>query len=385
MAAEADSDADRLGVLPSTRAVALEILIHGPRSRKELAEKLGLSQGSLTRLTKPLVESGVLVENSAVRRAEGRGRSLLPLDVAVASFQFAGIKLTSDTLYAVLTDLRANVIREITRTIESTEPSAVAKLVAEVVRELERVNGGLEAVGITVGGYVADSETVTDSPFLHWHHVPFRSMVSELVDCPVSFDNDVVGLTKAQHWFGMARGHADFALVTIGAGIGYGLVIHDEIVRRRREDLGSLVHYPLDPSGPVCELGHRGCAVALLSSDSIRNAISVGRGQQLTFEECLVLTEARDAVATRVVTDAARGLGRLVSAVAALTGVDRIILSGEGVQIAELGRVAMAEGIAENRDPEAPVLSPLIRPMTFVEWSRGAAVIAIQDHFLALA
>jgi predicted NBD/HSP70 family sugar kinase len=378
------SDADQLTiVLPSARAVAVEILIHGPRSRKELAEKLGLSQGSLTRLTKPLLEANVLVETDAVRKL-GRGRSQLPLDVVPSNFAFAGIKLTSDTLYAVLTDLRANIIREISYPIRSNDPPTIADMIVGVVSEFESGGQDLEAVGITVGGYVANGEVVTDSPFLHWHNVPFRSIVASRVERRVSFDNDVIGLTKAQHWFGTGKGHADFAMLTIGAGVGYGLVIHDEIVRPKREDLGTLVHYPIDPSGPVCELGHRGCAIAYLSSDAIRSAISVGHKTPVGYAEGLDLAAVGEPVATRVVNDAARALGRLVSAVAAMTGVDHIILSGEGIRLAEVGAAAMREGIEQYREPSASPLKPSVTPMTFNEWSRGAAVLAIQDHFMAL-
>jgi predicted NBD/HSP70 family sugar kinase len=80
---------------------------------------------------------------------------------------------------------------------------------------------------------VEAGEIVVDSPFLHWHDVPLRSLLSQQLDAPVHLDNDVVGLTKAQHWFGHGKGYASFALLTVGAGIGFGLVVNNDMVPTR--------------------------------------------------------------------------------------------------------------------------------------------------------
>ena len=93
----------------ASRAVALEVLLNGPLSRSDIARKLELSPGSLTRLSTPLLESGLLIEVEEVM--DGRaGRPSKPLDIVPASQHFIGIKLTGTDVVAVLTDLRANVI-----------------------------------------------------------------------------------------------------------------------------------------------------------------------------------------------------------------------------------------------------------------------------------
>ena len=84
----------------------LEVLRHGPLARAELARRLGLSPPSLTRLTAPLIEAGLLTETSA-RRPVGAGRPSRPLDVVPEACHFVGVKLTEDESYCVLTNLRA--------------------------------------------------------------------------------------------------------------------------------------------------------------------------------------------------------------------------------------------------------------------------------------
>lgn len=363
--------------------MAIEILLHGAQSRARLAAKLGLSPATLTRVVKPLLAAGILEESQAVR-TPGRGRSSLPLDVVPGRYRFIGVKLTEDSVYAVVTDLRARVIDEEVVPLESLRVDDVVTLVSHVVRKFQaRSKPPVSAVGVTVGGKVEGGEMVADSPFLHWHEVPFRALLTRSLGAPVHLDNDVVGLTRAQHWFGQGRGHENFALLTIGAGIGYGLVINDEMVSTA---IHPVSHFPVNPSGPVCPLGHRGCATAYLSSPSIMAAASVGHDRMLGYEEVLDLAKSNDPVAARVVHDAALALGRTAAAISSLTGVNRIILSGEGVHLAEVAETALNEGLSEYAGPREPRPRqprprPIVRPMNFLEWARGAAVIAIHAEF----
>ena len=370
--------ADVAPLSASSRAVVIEILVHGAQSRAQLAARMGLSAATLTRLVRPLVDAGVLVESDAVRTS-GRGRSSLPLDVVPEQYRFLGVKLTTESMYAVATDLRARVLDQQVVPIRSLRVPDVVAAVSDIVRGFEaRSDRPVDGVGVTVGGTVEAGEIVVDSPFLHWHDVPLRSLLSRHVKAPVHLDNDVVGLTKAQHWFGHGKGYASFALLTVGAGIGFGLVVNNDMVPTR---VAPISHYPVDASGPLCPLGHRGCMTAYLASDSITAAVSVGHGRAVSYAEVLELAKANDPVAHRVVCEAARALGRTAAAIGSLTGVERIILSGEGVHLAELAWTSVERGLTEYDVPGGHHGEPVVRPMDFLEWARGAAALAIQAEF----
>jgi DNA-binding Lrp family transcriptional regulator len=115
--------------------VAIDVLVHGPQSRAQLAKKTGLSPATLTRLVRPLVDGGVLVESVAVR-TPGRGRSSVPLDVAADAYRFIGVKLTTESIYAVVTNLRAEVLDSETLAEPSLAVPDVVAAVADVVRRL---------------------------------------------------------------------------------------------------------------------------------------------------------------------------------------------------------------------------------------------------------
>ena len=354
------------------------MLLHGAQSRGQLAARLGLSAPTLTRAVRPLLDAGILWEAPAVRTAD-RGRSALPLDVAADRYRFLGVKLTEESIHSVVTDLRAQVLHHEVAPVVSLEVDRVVEQVGRTVTGLqERSPHPVSAVGVTVGGQVEAGEVVADSPFLHWQEVPLRALLAARLDVPVHVDNDVVGLTRAQHWFGHGRGLEDFALLTIGAGIGYGLVVGGTMVPTSTY-LTS--HLPLDPGGPPCPEGHRGCATASMSSPAVVAAASAGRGRVLEYDEVLALAEAQDPLADRVVREAAVALGRTASTITALTGVEHIILSGEGVHLAEVAGAALDQGLTAYSGPGQRPPRPLVRPMDFMAWARGAAVVAIHAEF----
>lgn len=365
-----------------TRSVALEVLLNGPISRSEIARRLNLSQGSLTRLSAPLIEAGLLVEVG--ERTDGRaGRPSRPLDVVVDSQHFIGIKVTADEVVAVATDLRATVIASVSAKLSSREASGVTKVIGGLVANLAKSVPSITAIGVGVGGLVEDHTMVISAPFLGWINFPLGSMLESLTGIPTVIENDVIAFTELEHWFGAGRGLESFAVVTLGAGVGYGLVIRRNIVVNSDFGIGLVGHWRrVDPFGPICPSGHRGCAHSVLSQSAISQAVSLALNRPVEYEEALDLAEGGDPVARRVVDDAGRGLGRMLAAIANLTMSERIILGGEGVRLVDIAEEAIQEGIDEDRDSRASKLDLVTTSSDNTEWCRGAAVIAIQRYVL---
>lgn len=365
----------------ATRAVALQVLINGPISRSEIARRLQLSPGSLTRLSTPLIDSGILVE--AEERPEGRtGRPSRPLDIVPDSRRFLGAKLAGDRLVVALTDFRASVIASETVPLPDHDVPAVVAAIVDCAARLGAESPGLTGIGVGVGALVGDG-TVRSAPFLGWEEVPLADLVTRATGVPTVVENDLVAFTEFEHWFGAAKSLSRFAVVTLGAGIGYGLVVHDRIVLDDDSGIGLVGHWPIDPFGPVCVAGHRGCARSVLTTDAVVAAASSGLGRELDYDEVMRLAALEDPGARRVVDDAARGLGRLVAAIANLTMPELVVLGGEGVQLATIGASALREGIAADRDARAADVPLAMTTGDDTEWCRGAAVIAIQEYVAA--
>ncbi|MDP1712166.1 MAG: ROK family transcriptional regulator [Candidatus Nanopelagicaceae bacterium] len=366
-----------------TRAVALEVLLHGPISRIDIARRLDLSPGSLTRLSTPLIESGLLVEINSEDRSDSKtGRPSKPLDVVARSRHFIGMKVTGDDVTAVVTDLRANVVGQGYRRLASQVPTVVADEIAALASELAEQVDEITALGIGIGGLVNDKSEVLSAPFLDWENVPLGSMVESLTGIPTVVNNDVIAFTEAEHWFGAASGLSRFAVITLGVGVGFGLVIHNQIVVDEDYGLGLVGHWPIDPFGPLCPSGHKGCARTVLTQGAIIQAVENTLNRNLSYEEILQMATSGEPVSRRVVDDAGRGLGKLIAAVANLTSPELIILGGEGVGLVETASTSIQEGIREHRDPRAKKIRFVTTSGDNTEWCRGAAVLAIQEYVL---
>ncbi|TCR26827.1 ROK family transcriptional regulator [Streptomyces sp. BK205] len=369
------------------RSVAIEVLVHGPLSRTELARRLDLSAGSLTRLTKPLIESGLLIEvPEAGTPAEVRqGRPSQPLDVVAESGSFLGFKITEDMVYGVVTTLRSDIVARHDRPLTSHDPAEVADLLAEMTDELAREHPRLAGIGIGVGGLVHERAVVGESPFLHWRDVPLGELVEQRTGLPVVVENDVAALVEAETWFGAGRGLDRFVVLTIGAGIGYGLVLGGRRVPYAEEDRGFGRHWIIDPNGPLTPEGARGSAVSLLAIPSIRYQVRAATGRDHSYEEILALAAAGEPMAARVVDEAGRALGVLVAQIANFAMPQKILLAGEGVGLMDVAARTVEDTVRAHRHPLAAPIDLETKVSDFHDWARGAAVLAIQVLVLGVA
>ncbi|MFF6979828.1 ROK family protein [Streptomyces sp. NPDC008343] len=365
---------------PGERSVAIEVLVGGPLSRTELARRLDLSAGSLTRLTKPLIESGLLVEvpEAGVPAEVRQGRPSQPLDVVADSLSFLGFKITDDMVYGVLTTLRSEIVARCDRPLVTREPAAVVDLLGEMTDALAGDHPRLAGIGIGVGGFVEDRAVVGESPFLDWREVPLAELVEERTGLPVVVENDVAALVEAETWFGAGRGLDRFVVLTIGAGIGYGLVLGGKRVTYAEEDRGFGRHWIVNPNGPLTPEGARGSAVSLLTIPSIRYQVQAATGRDRTYEEILGSAAAGEPMSARVVEEAARALGTLVAQIANFVLPQKILLAGEGVGLMDVAGKTVTETIRAQRHPLAASIDLETKVSDFHDWARGAAVLAIQ-------
>ncbi|WAH99146.1 ROK family transcriptional regulator [Arthrobacter sp. MMS18-M83] len=367
-----------LGAPSSARDVLYQLLVDGPLSRSALAEKLGLSAGSLTRVTKPLLTAGEIIETES-RHVGPTGRPTQPLEIVAGRHYFVGVKLTGTHASAALVNLRTDVIATAEAPIGSMQPEAVADLVADLVRRVEQsAPQPVAAVGVCLGGQVTDGGNISWAPFLKWENVPFGDLLKNRLGLPVSIINDLNALTLMEHWLGSGRGIANLVVLTIGAGVGYGLVINHQMITDANSGLGTAGHIPLDPFGPPCDLGHRGCANVMLSQPSLESRALASMGRPVPYAELLELS-AQGGVAKTLVDEAGFALGRLLTIASALVMPELIILSGEGVGLATAAREAIDAGRRHDREVHAREVPIAVIDVDDTHWARGAAIGAMQQ------
>ena len=378
---EADADTQSARDWPyladAERGALRELLIHGPLPRAEIARRINVSRASLTRATRVLIEHSMIAEGEiALLTAMGRPSEMLV--VRDDAHHFLGIKLTGDAVFAVVTDLRAQIVAELEEPLVSRAVSDTVDQIAAIHARFAASFDDIHAAGVCLAGDFArvdGREIVVDSYFLGWNDVPLASLLSERMGIPVTTDNDVRALTAAEHWFGAGAGRDSFALVTVGAGIGFGIVVDGKVVTGHNGRAGRFDHLLVDSFGPACGAGHHGCASAYLTSESIVAAIGI---PGLDYAGAVELAQAQDPAALTAFDNAARALGMLIGTV--INGLDpeQIVLTGDGLALVDLAGERLWETIAATRLPsELPV--PLeVQPFEFTEWARAGAVVAIR-------
>ncbi|WP_151484435.1 ROK family protein [Streptomyces albicerus] len=370
---------------PAAAQIFTTVLSHGPLTRSDMAARAGLSAAAVTKAVRPLIEAGYLMEDADDEARPSLGRPANPVRVDGGRALFIGVKVTADEIIAVLTDLccRIRVARHVP--LESREPKAVLASIAALAQELLTEADGfgvpVQGLGVAVSGDVDRAAgAVRFSPFLEWRDLPLGELVEMTTGLPVTVDNDVRALTVAEQWFGAGVGLSDFAVVTVGAGIGCGLVVHGKVVSGAHGVAGEIGHVVIDPTGPPCHCGNRGCAEAIAADPAIVTAVRTATGLPVAdAAQALDLARQGDPGAREVYARAGDAIGRAIATVANLLGPERVIISGEGLAAYDLFAEQIRDAFASSAFGTAAQCDLLTRPLPFDEWARGAAATAIQS------
>jgi predicted NBD/HSP70 family sugar kinase len=337
----------------------------------------------MSRVAQTLVRDGLVSETQDPEAAIGRPRQIL--SVVPDARHVVGIKLTGDTAYGVSCDLFGSVIESAEARLPASADGGhvpvppTVRVVVRLAQRLAKRLPRLDGIGISVGGIVRDRSVVQEGVFLGWRNVDLAGPLSDATGTAVIVTNDVTALAREQLWFGAGRTHSTFGLITIGAGLGFGLVREGHVLERLMDNGHLLAHSPVDAAGPMCELGHPGCTAAYLSRAGIEARVSAERGTSVTFQDLLREEHFETRPWHR---DAARALGNLVATFAGALQTERIVLAGEDAA-SLFASPAMTDTISDRLRPgpyetQRCVLDVSTAPLTFTDWARGAAVVSLQ-------
>ena len=372
-------------------AVLNMIKTHGPISRAEVARRTGLSAATVTGITAELIADGLVLEKAPGDSRGGRPPILLILNPHGG--YVVGLKLTENETIGALTDLEATVMAK--RTTRFTDPSperaveALAQVVAALVTQSGMRKKQLLGVGVGLAGIVDGARGVLrQSPYFGWRDVPLRDMLQARMRVPVYIDNDVNTLTLTEKWFGAGQGIDDFLTVTVGRGIGLGIVVNGQFYRGVRGGAGEFGHTVMEPDGPLCDCGKRGCLETFVGDPGLLRmaAEAVQRGEMPGpvegMENLIALAEEGNAGAQAVFARAGDVLGRGVANLINLFNPQRIIIGGEGVRAGDWLFGPMRASVARHVMPGLGDDTEIrIDPWGDDAWARGAASLVLRELF----
>jgi glucokinase len=170
-----------------------------------------------------------------------------------------GVDVGGTKIAAGVVDESGKIIESVKRPTPAANASGTIEVISEAAKEL-LAKYEVEAVGIGAAGFVEESRSaVLFAPNLAWRNEPVARQVEERTGRPVVVENDANAAAWAEAKLGAGRGHDEVVLITIGTGIGAGIVINGELYRGRWGMAGEPGHYRVMPEGRLCGCGNRGC------------------------------------------------------------------------------------------------------------------------------
>ena len=397
----------RLATRSTPREVNRQIVLnlireHQPISRAELARRMNVRRASLTRIVRELLTAGDVEETGTAASARGRRPTLLR--VRTSGRLAVAVDVRPGRTSVALADFGGQVLsRDGFATPE--RPEALA---SELAARVNAILGSQHAadcrgVGIVVPGMV-DRRTgrVLYAPRLGWRNAHVTDVIVDQTTLPVYVESAPIACALARLWSltGKTRAVNNFAYVSVSDGVGVGIVNRGEVLRGETHTAGELGHVSLDPNGPQCACGKRGCweAFACNSATIARYTAAVSNRSTLpsptrsratrssapTIEDVVRRALAGEQAAVDAIVETGHQVGRGLAAVVNAFNPKRIYVGGEVTAAWELLEPQIRKALEEETLTDATRATPVYADPNPAEYRLlGAIALVAAPSFAA--
>jgi predicted NBD/HSP70 family sugar kinase len=365
-----------------------------PVSRAGIAAATGLTKTTVSSLVDGLVGAGLVTELGP--EASGKiGRPGSALALNRSGLVGIGLEINVDYLAVCVANLVGEVRLLRTRPRDNRGQSP-ARVLGRAVRMANNAIASARAAGLTVAGLAVavpgpveiDRGLVRLAPNLGWVDVPVAAILARRLAAPdlsVLVDNEANLAALGELWFGGHDDLRDFVHVSGEIGVGAGIVIDGELFRGVRGFAGEVGHVTVQPDGPRCRCGARGCLEqlagqeAILRAAGVAGAVGTSLGQPGgTAAELLARARAGEPETLRAVESAGRALGLALSATVNLVDPGTVVLGGLYASLEPWLREPLLAELSERaitqRWSPARVLASRLGPNAAVRGATGAVV-----------
>jgi len=365
-------------------------------SRVDITKTTGLSQATVTGITASLIDEGLLLEKRPGESEGGRPPILISLN---PDARYAvGVYLSISQINVVIIDLEATIRASYETPLEKQNyaPEAIADKIVQAVQECmwqaSFSRSEISGIGIGLPGLV-DSHTglIRFLPNYKWEKVNLRDIVQKKIDHPTYIENSANALALAEQWFGEGRGIDNFIVVTLEYGVGMGIMIHGQLYRGHKGTAGEFGHTTVDPYGPLCRCGKKGCIEAIVGNNAIlREAEAAAQKGEwkpdnlddITIDE--VISAAREGAPClrNIFARAGRVLAIGLSNLIQIFNPAKIIISGRGVNAGDLLFDSMYNTIPQYISSRTNAGAEIvIKSWDQNAYARGSGTVILQEIF----
>ncbi|MEH7248112.1 ROK family protein [Neobacillus niacini] len=260
----------------------------GPISRAQISKNSGLNKATVSTMAAELIEEQLVYEIGASQSTGGRKPVMLYFN-SRAGYSI-GVDLGVNYILGVLTDLSGNKIEEEYIPIKEREFNQVVECLTSVIKTLlskapESVYG-VVGIGIGVPGVVDKEENILFAPNLEWNHVNLKALIEKEFGITTRIENEANSGAHGEQLYGSGKHMSNLIYVSIGIGIGTGIIIENKLYTGFSGISGEMGHITIEANGRKCSCGNRGCWELYASELALLNAArsSIKDSSELTLD-----------------------------------------------------------------------------------------------------
>lgn len=351
-----------------------------PISRADLARVCGLQRSTVSQITAQLIREKWVVYGATGRLPRGRRPTFLRLNErrAIAVADLRPLRTTVG-----LGDVNGRFLSQESMSTPP-DPETSAHTIATRVHKLTQMYPDLvfEGIGVSLPGRFDEvTQRVVFAPNLQWPDFDFKGCLEKASGMRVELENAANACVLAEVWFGHTEKIRDLVVVTVSEGLGAGVFVNGQLARGLSGMAGEFGHVPLDPNGPSCACGGRGCWEVFASNQAALRYYheSSSAADSPSFQDLLSLGEAGDPLALKALDRMAHAIGRGMHMIVAGLAPEEIVVVGEFTRLWQrFGPVIEAEVAAGVLVGAPPRVRPAEGSMARL---RGALALVLQKHF----
>lgn len=321
--------------LDSTRALnrarILRLLFEkGSLPRNQIAEMIGLTQASVSRIVAECIEASLIIEEKEIATAVS-GRRPIPVSLNPAEYYVVGVHIGKYWIDVGLLNLRAEMIDHIHYDRPHEPVESVFFSIKQQIEALRSKHSAfLVGIGIILSGQVnQETGEILKHNIFGWDHTPIRSWFEKQLNVRTIIDTNMYALATTEFVKNPLPPNHILILVNVGDTIGMAMVINSVVLRGKQRLTGFLEHMPWQSEGPSCECGINGCLTSVLSDRAL-----LSRARQLRPEldipdiHVLVELSKNDEGLQNLLRVRAENLGRFLSVLSTLHDPAKLVLTG---------------------------------------------------------
>ena len=363
------------------RDIILELLRRRqPIARVDLARLSGLQRSTVSLIVEQLLEERWIVEGATVRTARGRRPTMLSLNADLVML-VADVR-PSHAVCAVV-DLNGHFLARQSVPVASDAEIGVQRIMETMERmRAEFSRKSFEGIGVSMPGRVdPDSQQLLWAPNLRWHDFDVKAALEERLGLQVEMDNAANACMLSELWFGRMQKFRNAVLVTISEGVGAAVLANGQLLLGKDGMAGEFGHILVDPNGPQCNCGERGCWEMFASTRAVLRLYNESAPEQpaTNFTHLMSLADQGEAPALEALEQQARWIARGLRMITAALSPETILFAGDITASWERSGPVVQRELASRMLVGAP---PVLIAIGDGEMARlrGAAALVLQRH-----